>query len=121
MPRVVHFEIGVKNPERAVEFYKEVFGWDIHKWDGPQPYWLTSTGKEGPGIHGAIMFSMSGQPETVISIDVPSVDDFLQKVTAAGGKAVTEKMPIPGVGYFAYCQDNEGHRFGIIQADPTVK
>lgn len=73
MPRVVHFEIGVQNPERAGEFYKQVFGWEIHKWDGPEPYWLVGTGKEGTGINGAIMFSTTGQPETILSVIVPSV------------------------------------------------
>lgn len=36
MPRVVHFEIHTGNPERAVQFYSGVFGWDIIKWDGPR-------------------------------------------------------------------------------------
>ncbi len=32
MPRVVHFEIHADDPERAVRFYKKVFGWKIEKW-----------------------------------------------------------------------------------------
>ena len=56
MPRVVHFEISADKPERATEFYKKVFGWNIQKWDGPQPYWLVATGsKSEPGIDGGIM------------------------------------------------------------------
>ena len=31
MSRVVHFEIPADDPERAVEFYKKVFGWKIDK------------------------------------------------------------------------------------------
>ena len=38
MPRVVHFEIRADNPERAVKFYSEIFGWEIQKWDGPVEY-----------------------------------------------------------------------------------
>jgi hypothetical protein len=30
-------------------------------------------------------------------------------------------MPIPGVGYFAYCQDTEGNTFGIMQEDKSAK
>ncbi len=30
MPRVVHFEIPADDPERAIEFYRQVFGWKIH-------------------------------------------------------------------------------------------
>jgi predicted enzyme related to lactoylglutathione lyase len=30
-------------------------------------------------------------------------------------------MAIPGVGYFAMCQDTEGTTFGIMQFDETAK
>ena len=55
MPRVIHFEIHADDPSRAVKFYTEVFGWKIEKWQGPMDYWLVYTGKEEPGIDGAIM------------------------------------------------------------------
>jgi predicted enzyme related to lactoylglutathione lyase len=48
------------------------------------------------------------------TVDVPSADEFLSKITEAGGKVVTPKQSVPGVGYFAYCQDSEGNTFGII-------
>jgi hypothetical protein len=31
MPRVIHFEIHAHDPERAVTFYTQVFGWKIQK------------------------------------------------------------------------------------------
>ena len=56
MARVIHFELAADDPERATEFYTKVFGWQIQKWDGPQDYWLATTGAPGaPGIDGAIM------------------------------------------------------------------
>jgi len=45
MPRVVHFEIHADDPQRAANFYQGVFGWDIKKWEGPEDYWLVTTGK----------------------------------------------------------------------------
>ncbi|HEX6067919.1 MAG TPA: VOC family protein [Nitrososphaera sp.] len=39
--------------------------------------------------------------------------------TAFGWKF--QKMPIPGVGFFATCQDTEGNIFGIIQEDHNAK
>ena len=121
MPRVVHFEISADKPDRAAEFYKNVFGWDVKKWDGPQPYWLVSTGPDGqPGINGGIMNRMGPQP-IVNTVDVPSVDDFVAKITASGGKVVAPKMAVPGVGWMAYCLDTEGNQFGIMQNDPLAK
>jgi predicted enzyme related to lactoylglutathione lyase len=29
MPRVIHFEIVADKPDRAMKFYKEVFGWEF--------------------------------------------------------------------------------------------
>lgn len=118
MPRVVHFEINADNPARAVKFYQDVFGWDINKWGGEQPYWLATTGQEDEaGINGAITPRMDGN-STVNTIGVDSIDEALEKVPAAGGKVITEKMEIPDVGTFAYCVDTEGNTFGVIQPSP---
>jgi uncharacterized protein len=120
MPRVIHFEVAADDPERAVKFYQDVFGWQINKWDGPQDYWLVTTGEAStPGIDGAIM--RRDQNATVINtVDVPSVDEYVAKITANGGTVVAPKMAIPGMGYFAYCQDTEGNTFGIMQNDPSA-
>ena len=121
MPRVIHFEISADDPEKAAKFYTDVFGWEITKWDGPQPYWLVKTGPDGtPGINGGI-FVRKGPVGHVNTIDVPSVDDFVAKITAHGGQCVLPKMAIPGVGWLAYCKDPEQSIFGIMQPDPAAK
>ena len=77
MPRVAHFEIHADQPERAIKFYTNVFDWTIEKWNGPQDYWLITTGEEDqPGINGGLMKRMDPQASTYNSIDVPSVDEF---------------------------------------------
>lgn len=121
MGRVVHFEINADIPKRAVKFYEIVFGWKISTWGGPVDYWLVSTGdRKNPGIDGAIM-KRGDKETTVIFVDVPSVDEFLKKVVKAGGKGLTEKTPVPGVGYSAYCEDTEGNVFGLFQEDSSAK
>ena len=122
MPRVIHFEIGVDDPERAIKFYTDAFGWKIKKWEGPIDYWLVTTGPEDqPGIDGALMRRQYPSGPTTNTIDVPSVDEFLSKITEAGGKIITPKHSVPGVGYFAYCQDTEGNTFGIMEEDTSEK
>ena len=44
MPSIVHFEIYADEVLRATKFYSEVFGWQMHKWDGPEEYWLAIPG-----------------------------------------------------------------------------
>jgi predicted enzyme related to lactoylglutathione lyase len=127
MPRVIHFEIVADNPERAMKFYKEVFGWEFNKWDGPQDYWLVKTGEDSqPGINGGLTPKTNqGSGNTggriTNSIDVHSIDEFSNKISMEGGKVLSPKMPIPGVGYLAICEDTEGISFGIIQYDRNAK
>jgi uncharacterized protein len=122
MPRVIHFEMQADQPERAVSFFINVFGWKIEKWGGNEDYWLVQTGDDKePGINGAIMRRNPISDPTTNTISVPSVDEFSSRILANGGKIIAPKMPIPGVGYFAYCQDTEGNVFGIMQADPAAK
>ena len=130
MPRVIHFEIVADKPERAMKFYKEVFGWEFNKWNGPQDYWLVKTGEDNqPGINGGLTPKMNqpssdtggGGGRVTNTIDVPSVDEFSKKISMEGGKVVQPKMAIPGIGYLAICEDTEGILFGIIENDRNAK
>lgn len=121
MPGIIHFEINADDPKRAAKFYEKVFDWKISMWEGPVKYWLVSTSSgDKPSVNGAIMERMEKGTITIF-VDVPSVDEFLEKIVQAGGKALTEKMAIPGVGYSAYCVDTEGNLFGLFQNDPSAK
>ncbi len=119
MPRVIHFEIAIDKPDRAVKFYSEVFGWKVEKW-GPVDYWLVQTG-EGPGIDGALKMRDRPDESTTNTVEVPSLEEHMAKVVEKGGEVITEKMTIPGVGYFAYCRDTEGNVFGILESDESAR
>ncbi|HEX6104355.1 MAG TPA: VOC family protein [Gemmatimonadales bacterium] len=122
MPRPIHFEIPADDPQRAIRFYEQVFGWRFQAWDGPMPYWLVQTGGDGPGpgIDGGLHARAHPGQGPVNTIDVPSCDDYLDRIGRAGGKTVVPKMALPGVGWLAYCSDPEGNTFGIMQADEGV-
>ncbi len=127
MPRVIHFEIVADNPERTMKFYKEVFGWEFNKWDGPQDYWFVKTGEDNqPGINGGLTPKMNQQSvatsgRVTNTIDVPSIDDFSKKISTEGGKVLRPKMVISGIGYLAICEDTDGNMFGIMQNDRNAK
>lgn len=114
MPRPIWFEIPADDPKRAIQFYHDAFGWKITKLEWEMPYWIidTPTGA-GTAIGGAIMPREAGAC-TRNTINVPSLDEFFEKINDAGGKAVTDKMPIPG-GTFAVCSDTEGNQFGLME------
>ncbi len=118
MSRVVHFEVPVKNLESARNFYGNVLGWQFTKWEGPQDYWLITTGAAGtPGIDGAFYTPGPEMSGTVNTVDVVNLDAALSKVEANGGSVVLPKMPVPGVGFLAYVKDPEGNTFGMMEMD----
>ena len=127
MPRVVHFEIHAGDPERAITFYEKVFGWTFQKWEGPMPYWLITTGpNDQPGINGGLVprrGEIDGEAVIafVCTVGVESVDQSIATVEANGGTIALAKMPIPGMGWLAYCKDTEGNIFGMMQPDPSAK
>jgi hypothetical protein len=119
--RVAHFEIMADDVERAKKFYQDVFAWKIEKWEGPVDYWLITTGPpDTPGIDGGLM-KREGPSGTVNTIEVPSLDEITEKITAAGGKVVVPKNAVPGVGYMAYCVDIEGNTFGVMEPDESAQ
>ena len=110
------------DPERAIAFYENVFGWIFNKWEGPMEYWLISTGPESePGIDGGLARRMDPASGTESTIGVASVDEAVAKIEANGGKVIRPKSAVPGIGWLAYCQDTEGNTFGLMQDDPTAK
>ncbi|HZD43061.1 MAG TPA: VOC family protein, partial [Methanomicrobiales archaeon] len=120
--RVVYFEIAAEIPERAVKFYREAFGWTIEEEKGPLQGWQITTGpEEEQGIDGTIRWSVGGEPfHTIVTIEVPSVDETLKKITVAGGKMLQPKVALPGLGYHTYCMDTEGNVFRILERDPSA-
>jgi len=122
MSRAIHFDLSADNPERAARFYKSVFGWKVEKWQGPSDYWLMTTGDEKElGITGGVAARIKPNDTTAVVFDVPSVDEYLEKVKLSGGEIREKKQVIPGVGYLVMCRDTEGNTFGIMQIDQSVK
>ena len=127
MPRVIHFEVHAADPERAVNFYQTLFGWTFQKWEGPMDYWLIITGPDDQrGINGGLVRregEIDGQAVIayVCTVDVENVDASVQSAIDNGGQVALPKMPIPGMGWLAYCKDTEGNIFGVMQNDPNAQ
>jgi uncharacterized protein len=136
---IVHFEIPADQPERAVQFYSELFGWDIQRYEGsPEEvegmadyrpenfeYWMVRTvptNEQGmptrPGVNGGLMRrAMPGQgPVNYISVD--NVDQFVAKAERLGARVLMGKSPVPRMGWFAQLADPEGNTFAIWETDP---
>lgn len=122
MPRIIHFEIPADDAARAEKFYSDTFGWKFHKWDGPSPYWLITTGpNDQPGINGGMLNRPHPNYGPVNTLGVEDLDASIAAVTANGGQITVPKMAIPGIGWLAYAADTEGNPFGMMQNDPNAR
>mgnify|MGYP001548347169 CR=1 FL=1 len=122
MPSIVHFEIPADNIERAQNFYAHVFNWKIEKAPGDYEYYsvITKNDENEPGIHGGMMKRQDAEQTITNYINVDSVDEYCTKVEKAGGKILVPKSSVPGMGFFALCQDTENNAFGFWMDDSTA-
>lgn len=121
MGKVLRFEFQVPDPEQAISFYTKSFGWKFEKMPGPQEYYFIITGESNErGIDGGLMRSPDGATRTTNSIEVDSIDEYINKVINNGGKIVVPKTAIPNMGYFAYCLDNQGLLFGLSEENSNA-
>lgn len=122
-----YFDLTVRDLGGAREFFKKVFGWRFERFPMPYEYYRIQAGPEDePGIDGGIggvkdAPVSGGNPLTQVTVPVANLDETISVVLSSGGRLVEEKMPIPGVGWYATCAEPGGLGFGIIQADPNAK
>jgi len=72
--------------------------------------------KEPGAINGGLFDRPTEAPHPTIYVGVASVDATIKKVQAAGGKVITNKTPIPGMGAFARVADTEGNIMGLFES-----
>ncbi len=107
---IAYFEIVGPDVQQLAEFYAQVFGWQAHS--GPFPGYL-SLGSEVGTERGA-GFRQEAEPERVLYVRVPDLQQALDQVVAGGGKVLIPPTEVPGVVHFALFEDPTGNRMGII-------
>lgn len=119
---VVHFEIPANNVEKLRKFYAELFGWKIEKMPGSMDYWVIGTVPVDekmtplrPGVNGGLYKKERPENKPVNYISVESIDKYMEKVKALGGKIVQPKQEVPDVGWIAIALDPEGNQVAMLQ------
>jgi predicted enzyme related to lactoylglutathione lyase len=122
VPRIVHFNLPVDDPERATAFYSKVFGWTFEKVEALTTFWFVKTGPdEEPGINGTLYARVNGQPEGLCNVvDVTSVDEAVASIESAGGTVKLAKLTLPGIGWLAVVTDPEANVFTLLQPDRSA-
>src|SRR5512145_3006774 len=118
-----YFDLTVTDVAAARRFFEAVLGWRFERFPMPYEYYRIQAGPEGePGIDGGIGATKDapvsgGRPTTQVTIPVSDLNEVLARVRGSNGRIVEDKMPIPGIGWYATCAEPGGLLFGLIQAD----
>ena len=120
--RVVHFEIPFDDGERARNFYRNVFGWELDEMPEMNYTMVASgpSGDQGPTEPGYINGGMAQRGESfktpTLVLDVPDIDDALAAVEEAGGSVISGREPVGDMGFSAYFTDPEGNLLGLWES-----
>jgi predicted enzyme related to lactoylglutathione lyase len=109
-----HIEIPSASVESAKRFYGGLFGWTFT--DVPEmKYTLYSSGNGELG--GGFFNPPEGTPRAITNyITVADLEEAVVKVPALGGRVQTERMEVPGMGWFRIVSDPDGNNIGLWQA-----
>jgi hypothetical protein len=118
---IVWFEIPADEPERAKAFYSKLFGWKISPFPNMPDYQHIDTGGPEDSPDGGLMKRMHPEQTITQYVGVPSVAKFMAKIEKLGGTICKSKTAVPGMGYFAICQDTEHNTFAIWEMNPKAK
>jgi uncharacterized protein len=112
---VTWFEIATSNPDSAMHFYGELFGWsftdDEH---AGSEYRIIDTGS-GDGIKGGLYDTKGNLPNhAVFFVQVPDVAATCAKAEVLGGKVLLPATQGGGGLVFAYLLDAVGNHIGVF-------
>lgn len=112
---VSFFELGVKDPRRAREFYGELFGWQMKPGPSGEAHgFQIETENVKGGLHGG---DEGAGP--YLFFKVMDIEAAADRVRELGGEAEFNEHSGPSpAGTFAFCRDDQGSSFGLHQPPP---
>jgi len=113
----VHLEIPAADTAKATAFYASLFGWQFQAYEGSPSEYLMTRFSETSG--GAIHKPDGAKQGMRVYFDVDDIRAGAARVRELGGEA-GDAMPVPEMGWFAYCTDVVGNEFGLWQNDPSA-
>jgi len=124
---IVHFEIPADDPQRAIGFYSELFGWKFEPMsagDGAEgmEYWgIRTSDAEYDGSGGGLMRRMAPDQQITNYVQVESVDRFSARAQELGAEVLVPKMAVVDMGWFAQLKDPEGNVFALWETNTATE
>ncbi len=114
--QLVHFEIPAQDTAHAREFWGGLFGWSFDQAYPGVDYHLTQIGER---TGGAVTTAENGRRGPRAYFEVDDIEAGAARVKELGGEA-SERLPVPGMGWFVVCSDTQGNEFGLWQNDRSA-
>ena len=112
---VTHFAIYADELDRAMDFYRQVFGWRFEAGGPPDFYKIYTGDPTDPGITAGALSRRQAPVEGrgIIAyrctISVESIDDTVGEIEKYGGTLNSDIVELPGIGRLVEVVDTEGN------------
>jgi len=122
MNPVHHFEITYKDKQRAINFYKTLFNWNISDLEEFN-YTIAQTTEVGEdnkplekgAINGAFVEATPEVSKPLIAITVDDIQKTVAQAVAEGGEVVASPIAVGELGHYARIKDCEDNIIGLWQ------
>lgn len=113
---IVFWELASHDQEKSVQFFRDVFGWQISFDDKLGFYTVDQEGSCGGPLDGGIFTLRKAKlPFLTLYIQVEDIDKKAEEVTAAGGFIVEEPFRISERSKICIFNEPSGVAFGMIE------
>jgi predicted enzyme related to lactoylglutathione lyase len=112
---IVHVEISSKDRVASAQFYHDLFDWEVRQIpEMDYATFMTADEQPGGGFNPVNADNPAGTVMVYIATD--DIKESLAKVEKLGGIVLSQPMPIPDVGLFAYFKDPTGNTLALLEA-----
>jgi predicted enzyme related to lactoylglutathione lyase len=107
-------QLNTSDPERAQEFYTELFGWRVEQVNGgDQSYWGIYNGENLNGGMMQLPADAGSPPHWLVYFGINDIDAAAERIGHSGGTVMVPKTEVPG-GHILVAQDPQGAVFGLF-------
>lgn len=119
---ITHVEIPAEDINRARKFYSGLFDWDSQLFEEMNYLMFQSRNEDGSAmVSGGILPRQVENHPVTNYVNVEDIDTTAKKIEELGGKVVTPKTAVPGMGWFLHFVDTEGNLLALWKNDAEAK
>ncbi len=103
------------DPQQAMEFYTDLFGWKVVEMPGGEPYWSFNVGER---MNAGLMQNLDAAPDYwAVYFTTADLDAALHNTSIGGGHIVLPATAIGSGRRIAVAQDPQGAVFALYEGD----